>query len=167
MMRWEWLDAEIKRRGWKSGAELGVKEGQTLFHILEKNPLLHMVGVDIWKPTPESGDFGDLDWNHVKHMNSVLDRAVGYRNRLRIIREMTVEAAKLVEDGTLDFVFIDADHSQRAVEADIDAWKPKLKPGGVLCGHDCNWPSVRAALDNKLPNWSPTGHDRMWIDGRP
>ncbi len=29
------------------------------------------------------------------------------------------------------------DHSFEAVKEDIEIWKSKVKPGGILCGHDC------------------------------
>lgn len=40
------------------------------------------------------------------------------------------------DDGSLDFVFIDADHRYEGVSRDIDAWAPKVKRGGILAGHD-------------------------------
>lgn len=49
-----------------------------------------------------------------------------------------MEAAKQFDDGALDLVFIDADHSYAAVRADIDAWMPKVRAGGILAGHDYN-----------------------------
>jgi len=45
-------------------------------------------------------------------------------------------AADLFEDSSLDFVYIDADHSYAAVKSDLEAWYPKLKPNGILSGHD-------------------------------
>ena len=36
----------------------------------------------------------------------------------------------------VDLVFLDADHSYAAVAADIAAWRPIVRPGGILCGHD-------------------------------
>lgn len=45
-------------------------------------------------------------------------------------------AAGLYKDNTLDFVFIDADHSYEGVRRDVDAWLPKVKVGGVIAGHD-------------------------------
>ena len=59
---------------------------------------------------------------------------------LRIIRKHSVVAAADVTDGSLDFVFIDADHTYPAVVADIAAWWPKVKPGGWIGGHDYGKP---------------------------
>lgn len=61
------------------------------------------------------------------------------------------EAAHLFEDGTLDFVFLDADHGYEAVDRDLQAWFPKVKRRGVLGGHDylnADFPDVRRAADD-------------------
>lgn len=49
----------------------------------------------------------------------------------------SVSAASLIRDRSLDLVFIDGDHSYGAVQQDILAWMPKIKSGGIICGHDC------------------------------
>ncbi len=46
-------------------------------------------------------------------------------------------AARIFKDGSCDLVFIDGDHSYEAAKRDIEMWLPKVKPGGILCGHDC------------------------------
>jgi hypothetical protein len=46
------------------------------------------------------------------------------------------EAARAIPDGTLDFVYLDARHDYASVVEDIGLWYPKVKPGGVLSGHD-------------------------------
>lgn len=51
-------------------------------------------------------------------------------------RMPSIEAAATYADNSLDFVFIDADHSYEAVRADIIAWWPKVKSGGIISGHD-------------------------------
>jgi hypothetical protein len=61
------------------------------------------------------------------------------------------EGAKNYEDGSLDFVFIDASHVLEDVARDIDAWLPKVKKGGLIAGHDfCAYPGfgvMRAVLE--------------------
>ncbi len=49
-------------------------------------------------------------------------------------RMTSVDAAERYEDGGLDLVFLDADHAR--VAEDIAAWHPKVRPGGILAGHD-------------------------------
>jgi cephalosporin hydroxylase len=66
------------------------------------------------------------------------------------IRMTSLEAANLYADNSLDFVFIDADHSYEGVISDIKAWFPKVKVGGHIAGHDYNeidWPGVVKAVD--------------------
>lgn len=48
----------------------------------------------------------------------------------------SVRAARLLPDGGVDFCFIDGDHSYEGVTADLNAWWPKVRPGGTLAGHD-------------------------------
>jgi predicted O-methyltransferase YrrM len=57
-----------------------------------------------------------------------------------VLRMSSMEAALLFDDGSLDIVFIDGNHAE--VGLDIDRWLPKLKPMGLLCGHD--WRRGRA-----------------------
>jgi len=56
--------------------------------------------------------------------------------RVILIRALSVEGAKLVEDDSLDFCYIDGNHSYRHVLEDLDAWFPKVRIGGIIGGHD-------------------------------
>jgi len=52
------------------------------------------------------------------------------------IRSDTVAAAKRFEDGSVDFLYVDASHTYAGVLADLVAWYPKAKVGGVIAGDD-------------------------------
>jgi hypothetical protein len=81
-------------------------------------------------------------------------------------RKKSVEAAAGFADGSIDFLFIDANHSTENCLADIDAWRPKMKPGGVMAGHDfCNCFGVPRAVLERFGDaieLSPGNH-RVWI----
>lgn len=58
------------------------------------------------------------------------------RSMINPIRLPSVEASKLYDDNSLDFVFIDANHTYEFIRDDIKVWYPKVKKGGILAGHD-------------------------------
>lgn len=103
------------------GVEVGVKEGWNALQILQ-DFTGHLYLVDIWDNLE--------DFDHCKELLK------DYSGRVTYIRTNSLEAAKLFKDEALDFVYIDADHSLKAVKADYNAWKLKVRPGGIISGHD-------------------------------
>jgi hypothetical protein len=83
-----------------------------------------------WKiPIGPQGVMGEFMRHHLEG---------GTLKHIRPIRAYSLEAARMHEDKSLDFVFIDDDHRFEAVESGIRAWLPKIKKGGVLAGHNIN-----------------------------
>lgn len=153
-MRWDVLSDLISRQVWRRGVELGAFDGRTMAKLLAQHPDLHMIGVDLWAPQP--GNDGPEDyalWPHAEHEAQCRKRMQMFGDRAMLLKMRTADAAAHVGDGTLDFVFIDADHSTEAVIADIAAWLPKLRETGWLIGHDVNWGTVQKALDERAPNY--------------
>lgn len=151
-----------KENQWRKGAELGTGEGKTAAQLLSKCLQLHLTTIDLWEGQPDSrGPENWTHWPHRIHENAARARLSGFSRRVKIIKGWTVEAAARIEDRTLDFVFIDADHSEDAVRADIAAWTPKIKAGGYLLGHDASWPGVKAAIDDLCPGYW-IAPDNVW-----
>jgi predicted O-methyltransferase YrrM len=78
------------------------------------------------------------------------ERSDGTRGRLYLCKMTSAEGAARFADAACDVAFLDADHSYEGLKADIAAWLPKVKSGGILCGHDystADWPGVVQAVD--------------------
>lgn len=92
--------------------------------------------------------------NYAKGWSSNLAQ-FGIANHIVIHVGSTELIAREFDAGSLNLAFIDADHSYDSVLADIKAWLPKVKVGGMLCGHDYNPPGrdhagVRQAVDELI-----------------
>jgi predicted O-methyltransferase YrrM len=164
--RWQFLVRMAERYRWKRGAELGVWYGQTFFEMLHRCPDLNMTGVDDWRECRYAASHHQ---DQAVNKRTVYALLPPYANRATIIEKTTTEAARQVKDGSLDFVFIDADHDYGAVVCDIAAWIPKIRRGGFLAGHDYDWESVRCAVHDFLPDASvhEAGSDILWAWRRP
>jgi len=99
------------------GVEVGVQYGLFSQEILKE-----------WK-----GELKCVDsWEGYEDVYGVALNSLGDR----IIRGNSVDVAKTFKNGSLDFVFIDANHTYKSVKEDIEAWFPKVRKGGVVSGHD-------------------------------
>jgi hypothetical protein len=130
------------------GAEIGVFGADLSRELLKSDPSLELIMVDSWEADGKaySGDSGDwhatLSDPEQEHFMEVATKRVKFANgRARIIRKRSVEALADVPDASLDFVFIDADHSYEGCKADIEGWSRKVRPGGLLAGHDYQNPN--------------------------
>jgi hypothetical protein len=63
----------------------------------------------------------------------------GYHDCVKVLKGKSSEMVDQIEDESLDICFIDADHSYESVRSDIQLYLPKVKKGGLLCGHDCEY----------------------------
>lgn len=70
--------------------------------------------------------------------NDFLGIMKDYLDICKIYKGDSHSMASHIEDGSLDICFIDADHRYANVKKDIELYLPKVKKGGILCGHDCN-----------------------------
>jgi predicted O-methyltransferase YrrM len=117
--------------GFINGAEIGVQTGVYSEVLLKNNPNLQLMCVDPWRAyhgvTQEQSD-KVYDW--------AISRLEPYKDRVTILRETSVEAARNVPDASLDFVYIDGAHDFNNVMLDILHWYPKVKRYGIFSGHD-------------------------------
>ena len=123
------------------GAEVGVYRGQLTEVLLGTLPHLFLTLVDPWRAntapprTIHGDDWLEYDQNQWDEIYAdALTRIGPATNRCRIMRMMSEQAASQIEDKSLDFVYIDADHTYESVKQDIQLWQPKAKR--LIFGHD-------------------------------
>jgi hypothetical protein len=127
----------LKKFNFKILCEVGVRDGENLCNILKAEPT-EMVAVDIWKEDTNFRSRNPLYFSQAD-LDRQLNVVIGLQKThpsIRIVRDLSVEAAKQFPDNYFDYVYIDADHSYEAVRDDIKAWYPKVRQFGVLGGHD-------------------------------
>jgi hypothetical protein len=116
-------------------AECGVAEGLFAQEMYSWGPS-RLYLVDIWESMPVyPGDAGSpQEWHNSNYDN--VARFFLDLPEVDILRGPSVRMAQHVKDGSCDLVYIDACHSYDCVKADIEAWAPKVKPGGIIAFHD-------------------------------
>lgn len=70
----------------------------------------------------------------------------GIDHMIEIIEGDSAQSAERFEDGSVSFCFIDAAHDYESVIKDVLAWTPKMKPGGMMAGHDYPFFDVHKAV---------------------
>lgn len=117
-------------------AEVGVAEGRYSMEILRWG-VPHLYMVDLWKFIPgRTGDLGFPQDEHDERYREVVEQVLPYKDRVTIIRDWSDKAAIHIPDASLAFVHLDATHERFAVLQDLKAYWPKLRPGGIMSGHD-------------------------------
>jgi hypothetical protein len=167
--RWQTIAELVVKNDWKRGAELGVWYGETFKYLIKNCPSLTLFGVDLYEQQSDNdgpqkyypGEDGHK-WEHEKYYKDVLKFCESSNGRATIYKGKTTDAANLIEDESLDFVFIDADHSFKGVDEDILYWAPKVRQGGYIIGHDIHWPTVKGAVEKHFGNDYLTSEDFIW-----
>lgn len=133
-------------QGFTEGAEVGVFTGYFSEVMFQHIPALHLYCCDIWG----TGKYARAE-------QECLERLKSYD--ATIIKKPSVEAAKDIADGSLDFVYIDAAHDYENVKLDIKAWASKVKVGGIIAGDDFyDFPSGKGGVMRAATEYASHHH---------
>lgn len=153
----------------KSGSkfvEVGCWKGRSssflAVEIANSDKDISLYCVDTWE--------GSIEHTEEQGLSSLYDTFINnmkpVENYYFPLKLTSLEAAKKFEDNSLDFVFLDASHEYEDVKKDIQEWLPKVKPGGILAGHDYylneDWfVGVKQAVNEEISNFIV--EDNCWI----
>lgn len=124
---------EWAARGYTTGAEIGVWRGEFAEAMCQAVPNLKLLCVDCWGDDPSYHKERPVaSWAKIRaHAEARLQPY-----NVTIDARRSVIAAQSVDDGSLDYIHVDGNHSRDAVYADLVAWVPKVRVGGMVAGHD-------------------------------
>ena len=172
------------QNNWEQGLELGVWVGTTTLFLM-RNTNVRMTCVDAWevqddnpeydwqynkKPVFRNGKLIRLEefkhegqvWNHDANEKKFRQEAEQWGDRIKIIKGRSMNVIDQIADQSMDFIFHDSDHSYPFVKNEIEAYLPKLKPGGYSMGDDYNWTPVKRSVREAFGlNYGVTGKD-VW-----
>jgi len=124
------LIQKINRR-YLVGCEVGVCEGCLSSYLLQRFPKLFLYMVDSYE---DKNIWGRVTAE--KAIHTAYKSTCAFVNRRSIVVSRSEQAVQNIADQSLDFVYIDADHTYKQVKNDLYLWMPKVKDGGILMGHD-------------------------------
>ncbi len=134
--------------------EIGSDQGRST-RALADNTRGTVYAVDLWEDftvEDESGLYSRTEYTG-RRFDLFCQNMAGCDN-VRTVETTSLEAAQLLDDVRFDMIFIDASHDYESVKADILAWQPLIREGGLLCGHDYTTkPGVKRAVDELIQNF--------------
>src|SRR3990172_12575877 len=136
------------------GVELGVDRGEFSEILCKANPRARIYSVDPW------ASFAYAPNTYVNEEQEYFDRnfeetsaRLAKYNNCTIVRKTSESALSDFPDNSLDFVYIAANHDFPNFVFDLHNWIKKIRPGGIISGHDYAYFSyskfnhVKRALD--------------------
>lgn len=100
-------------------------------------------------------------WEDIKKEYKINTR---YFDNIVHHQDYSYNVVDIFKDNSIDFIYIDAEHTYESVKRDLDLYLPKLKKGGIIGGHDYHevWPGVCKAIDEQLTSITQF-EDTSWI----
>ncbi|MEO6506665.1 MAG: class I SAM-dependent methyltransferase [Chthoniobacterales bacterium] len=115
--------------------ELGTDRGESYFafcqSVLENQTGTECFAIDHWQGDTHAGSYDETTFRDVE----VHNRA-HYASFSTLIRSTFDDARERFAAESIDFLHIDGHHTEEAARHDVEAWLPKLRPGGILLVHD-------------------------------
>jgi len=118
--------------GFKFGAEIGVCQGKFSRVFCWNIPNVKLYCIDTWEVDKnDPWDYGEAHSVHYERAKKILAPFDAI-----LIKKKSMDAVKTFADNSLDFVYIDSNHTYEYTLQDITEWSKKVRSGGIISGHD-------------------------------
>ena len=142
-------NAEQESKFVEIGAWTGMSTLAMVDCIISNNKKINFFSIDHFEGSSEHQQFnplilsGSLYQEYCKNIEP-------YKKYIHTMKMSSEESCLGFEDNSLDFVYIDAGHEYEYVKKDIDIWSEKVKPGGIISGHDWHYPEHDYAVQRAV-----------------
>ncbi len=135
-----YMEMVASAKGGEVFVELGAWKGKSAafmaVEIVNSGKGIHFDVVDLWERAEFLRTLEGHPYEPATNAEFVANTAPARTGIRRIIQSDTSAAAARYDDESVDFVYVDACHRYAGCKADLDAWWPKVRAGGILSGHD-------------------------------
>lgn len=136
--RFELWTNYVRTRGVRTVAEIGVYEGEFAAYVLNAcSDIDRYVMVDPWRHLDDwnkPANASDADFDAM--LAVALSRTASWAEKRTVLRGRTVEVVDSIPDASLDFIYVDGDHTLRGITVDLNQLWSKVRPGGLIGGDD-------------------------------
>lgn len=158
-------------QGLKDGdtiAEIGTWFGRSIVYLAQElkraGKKVKILAVDTFKGEVSQPEHLAIVAKHGGSIRAAFEANIarcGVADMIEIIEGDSAESAAKVPDASLAFAYLDAAHDYDSVRKDLAAWIPKVRPGGMLAGHDAQHEPVMRAVKEACPEHMTIGP--VWI----
>ncbi len=156
------------------GVEVGTCKGIYAHRILSAWHGRMLYCIDPWRDFTADQQYVDRDNVTQSEQESryaeTQRRLAKFRGRHHLHRLTSQEGATLFGNRELDFVYIDAQHHYEAARNDLTCWTPRIKPGGILAGHDYLdelRPQGQYGVKRAVDEWAAAHQLPVWVSEEP
>lgn len=164
LSRWKQLPYLLADMDCVVGVEVGTEGGKYAKCLLSKMPALFLSCVDCWESY--SGYREKMKDQQAQYFFKAQEALNPFQDRCKMIKGYSMDVVRDIPDNSLDFVYIDGNHNFINVANDIAEWSKKVKPGGIVAGHDFTHNNVgyeRTDVDFVVSAWTKAHNIKVWF----
>ncbi len=146
----------------KTMIEIGSYMGESTMMFASMGLFKTIHSIDPHTGTEKFNELHGHTWDDVKREYKLNTR---YFDNIIHYEDYSYNVVNKFLNKSIDFIYIDAEHTYESVKKDLELYLPKLKVGGIIGGHDYHhvWPGVCKAIDETLGHPTKRFEDSSWI----
>lgn len=143
--------------------EIGSYMGESTMLFASTHIFDTIFSIDPHVGDEEFNDMHGYDWKFIKNEYKLNTR---FFNNIVHLADYSYNVNNKFKDDSIDFIYIDGNHSYEALKKDFELFLPKLKPGGIIAGHDWVpgvWDETILAIRESIGEPDKIFSDFSWI----